>query len=558
MSQRLLRSASMLDELWLTRVTLAETAAACIPMNALGAVGSDAVQVDRIRRLRSEHGSRFERLVFTNREIDYCMRHRDPDIHFAGRFAAKEAVYKAIGEAWTSGFSWRQIEIRAGKNGAPEVRGRINSDDRVERVRVTISHTPQLAVAVAWLPGASQGGERVQTKEAAPSDGQQETLLEALLRHSRVVWRYRGLVIPLTIVGALLGVGLGLAGLFLPPERNPLPNRYEANAMLIQQRGGLQDVTSSVMASLGIESAAPATDYGQIAISVLNSRTVIDPVIRENGFATHYEIAASELSGARKAFVAHSSFAYDARTGILRIAYEDTDPEFAAAVVSSVVAELLEWFSTRGGLELSVAVQTLESKLLEVENRVNQLEDEIEEFQREYGVLRVEELADTQSSLLAGFQAQLLQLDLQISNLRAISRFGNDPELVALQDQRRNVMDLMERVRQGYTDQAGTLPPRSELPALAAAYSRLQTDLEIQRRIYVVLAEQHEVARLTAGATPAFTILEAPEVPLEKSGPSRSRIAVAATAAAFLLAVGLALVLHGIRSARGTRCSERS
>lgn len=562
----------MSGKLWLEQIVLAETTVMSIPFNRPGRIGTDVVEVERVRRLRRAHGARFERLAFTPEEIAYCSAKRDPDIHFAGRLAAKEAVYKALGLRWDGGSFWHKIEIRARENGEPYVCGPLIRDPGIRGVRVTISHTPHVALAVAWLPGnriqpgteedlweahvieqttlhRRDNGQRPMRQRAPETRARPETLLEAFLRHTHTVWRYRVLVITLTAIGAFIGIGLGLAGLFLPLEYNPLPNHYEANAMLIQQRGGLQDVASAMMTSLGIEASSGSVDYGQVALEVLRSRTIMDPVIEHNNIISRYRITENPMSNARKAFLADASFAYDARTGILRITYESTDAQYAAQIVTSVVDELLAWFSTRGGFELGMAVQTLNDKLLEVEAQVGELEGEIEEFQRTYGVLRVEELADTQSSLLADFQAQLLQLDLQISNLQEVSRFQNDPELVALQEQRSNVTELMSRVRDGYTGNDRVLPPRRELPALATTYARLQTDLEIQRRIYVALTEQYEVARLTAGATPVFTILEAPEVPKEKSRPSRSRIAVATTAGGFFLAVLLALTIHGIRSA---------
>ena len=232
---------------------------------------------------------------------------------------------------------------------------------------------------------------------------------------------------------------------------------------------------------------------------------------------------------------------------MLQIAYQDIDPEFAAQMVDSMVTELIDWFASRGGSDRLLAVQTMEEKLAEVEDRIREIETQIEQFQRTYGVLRVEEIAQTQSDLLAGLQAQLLELDLQISNLEDVSRIENNPELVSLRAQRRNVLALMERIRSGYTGSNERLPPREELPGLAAEYSRLQMDLEIQGRIYQALTEQYEVARLTADTDPAFTVLVPVEVPEEKTGPARSQMVMAVTAGGFFGSIVLALLIHGIR-----------
>ncbi|MFW5777412.1 MAG: hypothetical protein ACOCZB_09025, partial [Spirochaetota bacterium] len=208
--------------------------------------------------------------------------------------------------------------------------------------------------------------------------------------------------------------------------------------------------------------------------------------------------------------------------------------------------ELFAWFAARGGSDRLVAVQTMEEKLAEVENRIGEIEGEIEGFQQRYGVLRVEEIAQTQSDLIAGLQAQLVQLDLQISNLEEVSRIEDDPELASLRAQRQNVLNLMDRIEGGYTGGNDLLPPREELPALAAEYTRLQMDLEIQGRIYEALTEQYEVAKLTADTDPAFTVLEPVEVPEEKSGPSRGQMVISVTLGAFFGSVVLALVIYGL------------
>lgn len=383
----------------------------------------------------------------------------------------------------------------------------------------------------------------------APNDQQLEerTLLESFLHYLGIVWRDRMIVIIATAVGAFGSVVFAVISLQLPPESSPLPNRYEANAMLLQQRGASQGVTASVMASLGIESSTGGIDYGQIAIEVLNSRDFVDRIVERNDVIERYEITEKPVTSSRTTVLSNAAYSYDSRTGILWISYEDTDPEYAAQMVDSMVEELLAWFASRGGSDRLVALQTMEDKLAEVEGQISLLEGRIEEFQRTYGVLRVEEIAETQSNLLADFQAQLLQLDLRISNLEEVSRIENDPELLALRAQRVNVLALMERIKAGYAGSNDLLPPRSQLPALAAEYARLQMDLEIQGRIYEALTEQYEVAKLTADTDPAFTVLQSAEVPEEKSGPRRSQLVAMVTAGALFGSIALVLILHAIR-----------
>ena len=377
----------------------------------------------------------------------------------------------------------------------------------------------------------------------------ERTLVEGLLHYLGIVLRYKWLVVGVTAVAAIGSVTFAIISLRLPPERSPLPNYYQANAVLLQQRAGTSDsVSATIMSSLGMEPNRGGMDYGQIALAVLNSRDFVDRIVEQNGIIERYGIVQNVRTSSRRVVLGASSFSYDPRTGMLGIVYQDIDPEFAARMVDSIVNELIRWFAARGGSDRLLAVQTMEEKLLEVEDRIREIEGEIEEFQRRYGVLRVEEIAQTQTDLIAGLQSQLIALDLQISNQEQVSRLESDPELVSLRAQRQNVLNLMDRIRAGYTGGRDLLPPREQLPALAAQYSRLQMDLEIQGRIYQALNERYEVARLTADTDPAFTILVPVEVPEEKAGPRRSELVITATAGGFFGSIVLALLIHGLRA----------
>src|SRR5258708_13849713 len=78
--------------------------------NIIG-LGLDATDIDRIADTIERHGDRFLRRIFSDGEIAYCTRRRVPAIHFAGRFAAKEAAMKALGTGHSAGVLWRDVEV---------------------------------------------------------------------------------------------------------------------------------------------------------------------------------------------------------------------------------------------------------------------------------------------------------------------------------------------------------------------------------------------------------------------------------------------------------------
>ena len=82
-------------------------------------IGVDLVKIPRMREVISRWDERFLRRVFTEEEIAYCRRRRDPIPHFAARFAAKEATLKALGTGLRMGVSWRELEVRRERGQAP-------------------------------------------------------------------------------------------------------------------------------------------------------------------------------------------------------------------------------------------------------------------------------------------------------------------------------------------------------------------------------------------------------------------------------------------------------
>ena len=89
-------------------------------MDILG-IGTDIIECPRIGKMIEQHGELFLRRVYTDREIRYCQARKHAIEHFAGRWAAKEAILKAIGTGWAHGIAWTELEVRNSFTGEPKV-----------------------------------------------------------------------------------------------------------------------------------------------------------------------------------------------------------------------------------------------------------------------------------------------------------------------------------------------------------------------------------------------------------------------------------------------------
>jgi holo-[acyl-carrier protein] synthase len=82
-------------------------------------IGIDVIQNDRIRESIERYGDRFLNRIYTEGEIAYCKKSARPEIHYAARFAAKEAAFKALGTGWSGGVKWKDVELVRLPSGKP-------------------------------------------------------------------------------------------------------------------------------------------------------------------------------------------------------------------------------------------------------------------------------------------------------------------------------------------------------------------------------------------------------------------------------------------------------
>lgn len=136
------------------------------------AIGVDLVEIDRLDRLLARNAGA-ERDIFTERELGYCEGRRNRPAHLAARFAAKEAVLKALGTGLGPGQAWTDVEVVSAPFGPPRVRLSGVTARHCHRAgwagaQVSLSHTGGYAVAQAVLLPAADGRPAV---NGAPHDG---------------------------------------------------------------------------------------------------------------------------------------------------------------------------------------------------------------------------------------------------------------------------------------------------------------------------------------------------------------------------------------------------
>lgn len=112
--------------------------------------GTDIIEIDRVKESIEELGEKFIKRVFTDKEIEYCESRKGQKYqHYAGRFAAKEAVFKAISKILDNKYSvcWKDFEIIDDEQGRPYLNlYNVNTKD-IESIDISISHCKLYATA---------------------------------------------------------------------------------------------------------------------------------------------------------------------------------------------------------------------------------------------------------------------------------------------------------------------------------------------------------------------------------------------------------------------------
>lgn len=386
-----------------------------------------------------------------------------------------------------------------------------------------------------------------------PSNGDDEI---SLLDLAGTLVKHKKLILVTTALVAVAALLYALGSLVLPSNVSYLPTVYKPQAtMLVNSKdsSGL----SSMLSSSGLSSmaglagiSAGGTNYGTLSVYIAKSNTILDALIDRFALTARYRVKKSPKTETRKALLKKYSAAYDEKTGVLTISFEDRDPQMARDLVNYAVSLVDQRFTVIGGNRNITKKQQLEQKLSDVQAQMTEIEKQIQDFQKKHGVLTVESAATEQVSTMAQVRSELIMKDMEIKTYGDMSKV-QDPALMRLKAERDNLSKLLDQLEKGSNRNERILPSQRELPALAIEFSHLKRDLAVQEKVYELLTQQYELTKLSIqGEDPIIQVLEPAEIPDMKSGPSRGMIVIVATFAAFFLSILAAFVIEAVENVK--------
>ena len=304
-----------------------------------------------------------------------------------------------------------------------------------------------------------------------------------------VLWKYKFLIISVTVIAMIAVLIYSIVSISLPPEKSYLPNKYTAQAqMLINDESGSSGGLSSMLNSSGLGNLASldglnvsggASSNSALAGYLVHSNSVLDDIAQKFDIIDRYKIIEYEKSSSREALKGVLSSSFDDETGIFSVSFTDIDPVFARDVVNYVVNLLEKRFLDMGIDKNRLTKENLEANIDNTYKEILKLQKEIQE------------------------------IESSVSNV--------------------------------YN------PSQTKSVIMDATLKKME--LSVQQEIYAQLKAQYEMLKVTMSSEqPTFQILEYAEVPDKKSAPSRGMLCIIVTFAAFFVSVFLAFLLNAIKN----------
>ncbi|MDX9856235.1 MAG: GNVR domain-containing protein [candidate division Zixibacteria bacterium] len=348
--------------------------------------------------------------------------------------------------------------------------------------------------------------------------------------------RRRGMVV--TIV-ALITLGAVVVSLLLPAW-------YSSEVLLLPPKdlgtaipAGLSQMADIVSMTEGLTLPMMVTP-SDVYARILTSRTLSEQIIDRFDLATRYET--ESRIDTYLALMSHTAFRVTDE-GLLSITVEDRDPVVAADIANAYIDEL-NILNAR--MVVSRAKQNREfisDRLEQVARELAEARDSLEAFQTAHKAIDFGEQTRLAIEQATQLKITLAQLDLEIQMGEEYLSADN-PDLVEKKRRRSIVRGQLRALEEGSGDSSYFSVPVSVIPNLRGRYENLYTRVRVNERLYNILLEQNEQARIAEQeSTPTISVLDSARVAEVRSRPQRTRIVLGSLVVSLLMSVVIAAMV---------------
>ena len=228
-------------------------------------------------------------------------------------------------------------------------------------------------------------------------------------------------------------------------------------------------------------------------------------------------------------------FEIDEESQIMKVSYTDIDPELAWKILSKAIPLLEERYKTLFRNQINERSSFISDQIKDSEDNLAKANAELSAFQKEHGIYDFQSQIQNQFSIYTNINKEILQEEMELEFLTEY-RPKSDPTVVQKVKTIQKSKELLHEFETGSGRYSMNVIPMNKLQALSAQYSELRREVELRQELYLMLRQQEAAARMEqSGEISSLQILEYPQIPEIKSGPSRGRFCIFITFAVIFL-----------------------
>jgi len=334
-----------------------------------------------------------------------------------------------------------------------------------------------------------------------------------------------------------------------------IPNRYTATTVILPpQQNGSTGI--ALMAQLGNLSPLASLAGGNLSlknpndlqIALMKSRTVEDTMIQRFHLMALYHD--KKWSDARKDLEKHAAITNGIKDGMIRLSVTDNDPQRAAEMANAYIEEYRKFSSTLAVTEASQRRLFFGQQLAEAQKSLTKAEEALKTTEQKTGLIQLDGQAKAIIEAVAALRAKVAAKEVQI---RAMRQFAADqnPDLQLAEQELAGLQAQLRQMSAGPNDASGTLlMPKGSIPQAGLEYVRRLRDVKYYEKIYELLSQQYEIAKIDeAREGSTIQVVDPAVVPDRKAGPPRFLIILLSALGGFLIGTGYILLSARLKAA---------
>ena len=362
------------------------------------------------------------------------------------------------------------------------------------------------------------------------------SLYDVLLILAKGKW---AIIIP-TICAMIFSFSFAMITKMVDPQKSPMPDRFTSSCEMIFLQTGTSNPfnqsTANPLAALTGGGSANNTAALLLQNLILGETFLLELAASpEFNLYEIYEIQQPQktnlVNRLRQAF----QFEIDETSQIMKVSYTDIDPELAWKILSKAIPLLEERYKTLFRNQVNARSSFIADQIKDSEDNLAKANAELSAFQKEHGIYDFQSQIQNQFSIYTNINKEILNAEMELEFLTEY-RPKSDPTVVQKVKTIQKSKELLHEFETGSGRYSMNIIPMNKLQTLSAQYSELRREVELRQELYLMLRQQEAAARMEqSGEISSLQILEYPQIPEIKSGPSRGRFCIFITFAVIFL-----------------------